>query len=242
MRVRVRVRVRVRACVSGVFVFVCVGVGPHRPAPPHLQDILTEFIFVIDRSTSMIFSENMESAKGALGLLLQSLPESAYFNIVSFGSRHELLFPKSERYTESTLARARAAVQSMRANLGGTEILGPLQAIQTMPVPRGYARSIFVLTDGAVANTEQTLHFVRAHAARARVFSLGVGASVSHHLVEGLARAGRGTAQFVEEGERMQGKVVRSQCPYFWEDMCCALLKRWPKEAGGVAVCSGRGL
>lgn len=42
-----------------------------------------------------------------------------------------------------------------------------------------------------------------------RVYSLGVGAGVSHSLIEGIARAGNGFAQSVGEGEKMDSKVVR---------------------------------
>ena len=40
-----------------------------------------------------------------------------------------------------------------------------------------------------------------------RCFTFGIGSGASSHLVEGLARAGNGTAEFVKEGERMQPKV-----------------------------------
>ena len=40
-----------------------------------------------------------------------------------------------------------------------------------------------------------------------RCFTFGIGSGASTALVEGLARAGNGTAEFVKEGERMQPKV-----------------------------------
>lgn len=40
-----------------------------------------------------------------------------------------------------------------------------------------------------------------------RCFTFGIGSGASSALVEGLARAGNGTAEFVKEGERMQPKV-----------------------------------
>ncbi|ELR24909.1 von Willebrand factor type A domain containing protein [Acanthamoeba castellanii str. Neff] len=42
-----------------------------------------------------------------------------------------------------------------------------------------------------------------------RVFALGIGAAVSRELVLGMAAAGRGTAEFVVPGERLESKVVR---------------------------------
>ena len=40
-----------------------------------------------------------------------------------------------------------------------------------------------------------------------RVFTFGIGSGASTALVNGLAKAGRGTAEFIKEGERMQPKV-----------------------------------
>lgn len=40
-----------------------------------------------------------------------------------------------------------------------------------------------------------------------RCFTFGIGSGASTALVEGLAQAGNGAAEFVKEGERMQPKV-----------------------------------
>ena len=40
-----------------------------------------------------------------------------------------------------------------------------------------------------------------------RIFTFGIGSGASTALVNGLAKGGRGTAEFIKEGERMQPKV-----------------------------------
>ena len=40
-----------------------------------------------------------------------------------------------------------------------------------------------------------------------RCFTFGIGSGASTELVEGLAMAGNGSAEFVKEGERLQPKV-----------------------------------
>ncbi|KAJ3335090.1 von Willebrand factor A domain-containing protein 5A, partial [Gonapodya sp. JEL0774] len=68
-----------------------------------------------------------------------------------------------------------------------------------------------VLTDGEIYDTDPVFHLASTVSLTTptRIFTLGVGNAVSHHLVNGLARAGRGTAEFVGYGERMEAKVVR---------------------------------
>ena len=50
-----------------------------------------------------------------------------------------------------------------------------------------------------------------------RCFTFGIGSGASTALVEGLARAGSGSAEFVKEGERLQPKVF--DCYIFEQKM-----------------------
>jgi hypothetical protein len=97
----------------------------------------------------------------------------------------------------------------MESSMGGTEILSPLEAILSKPPRPGVPRQVFVLTDGQVTNTGAVIKLVRKHSDTTRVFTFGIGAGASHHLVRGLARAGSGTAEFIAPGERIEGKVLR---------------------------------
>src|ERR1044072_9899367 len=155
--------------------------------------------------------EPMKKAAQALELLLRSLSEDCYFNVVSFGSRHDSLFPKSQLYSESSLSKALNLSQTMTSNYGGTEIFDALKwtfenSRDDMPT------SVFLITDGAVWNVDQVLELVRENEEKKkddlRLFSLGIGDSVSHNLVESVARVGKGYAQFATNNERMDKKVI----------------------------------
>ena len=170
-----------------------------KPAP-------AEVLFLIDRSGSMQ-GTSIAEARNALQLALRSLRPGCFFNVVGFGSTFESLFPESRPYDEQSLAEATKHVQALDADLGGTEILPALEHVLE-PRP-GLPRQLFVLTDGEVSNTDAVIALARKHAGHTRVFTFGIGAGASHHLVKGLARAGEGEAEMIAPGERVEGKVMR---------------------------------
>ncbi|PKC66648.1 vWA-like protein, partial [Rhizophagus irregularis] len=175
-----------------------------------LNTTITELIFVVDRSGSMS-GEPMKKAAEALELLLRSISEDCYFNVVSFGSHNDSLFPKSQLYSEESLSEAINLAQTMSANYGGTEVYNALKwtfenSRNDMPT------TVFLITDGEVWNVNQIVELIRINEEKKssdlRLFSLGIGDAVSHHLVESVARTGKGYAQFVTNSERMDKKVI----------------------------------
>jgi len=167
-----------------------------------------EVVFVVDRSGSMQ-GASIEEAKNALQLCLRSLRPGCSFNVVGFGSRYQSLFPKSRAYDDASLAKAAKHVRELDADLGGTEILSALEHVLGAEPLEGLPRQVFVLTDGEVSNTDEVIALGRQHAGHARIFTFGIGAGASHHLVKGLARAGEGEAEFIAPGERIEAKVLR---------------------------------
>jgi len=164
--------------------------------------------FLVDRSGSMQ-GTSIEEVRNALQLCLRSMIPGCCFNIVGFGSSFESLFPEGRGYDDTSLSAASAYVGGLEANLGGTEILPALGFVLEQQSSQGMPRQVVVLTDGQVTNTDEVLALARNHAQRARIFTFGIGAGASHHLVSGLARAGGGTAEFIYPGERIEPKVVR---------------------------------
>jgi hypothetical protein len=167
-----------------------------------------ELIFLVDRSGSMQ-GTSIAEVRNALSLCLRSLRPGCFFNIVGFGSSHESLFSESRPYDEESLAVAATSLGSLEANFGGTEILPALEEVLSARPQKGLPRQLFVLTDGEVSNTEAVIALARKHAGHTRIFTFGIGAGASHHLVEGLARAGEGAAEYIAPGERLEGKVMR---------------------------------
>ncbi|XP_051961681.1 von Willebrand factor A domain-containing protein 5B1-like [Xyrauchen texanus] len=174
-----------------------------------LHSIQGEFIFLIDRSGSMS-GVNINRVKDAMVVILKSLFPACLFNIVGFGSKFKTLFATSQSYDEETLALACEHVKKIRADMGGTNILAPLNWILRQPIQRGHPRLLFLLTDGAVSNTGKVIELLRRHARFTRCYAFGIGPGACRRLVLGLAAVSRGTAEFLAEGERLQPKMIKS--------------------------------
>jgi hypothetical protein len=168
-----------------------------------------EVVFVVDCSGSMEY--RIPALKSAMQISLKSLSLGIKFNICTFGSTHSFLWSKSQAYFVNTLAEAQRHVESLSANLGGTEILQPILSTISQR-DKNLNLEIMVYTDGEVWGHEELLRYVAEATANGdvRVFSLGIGVDASHALVEGIARAGGGFAQMVsDEREAMENKVAR---------------------------------
>ena len=166
-----------------------------------------ELIFLVDRSGSM-GGNSIDEVRNALQLCLRSMTTGCRFNIVGFGSTYESLFSNGSRaYDQSSFEKATAHVAAMGADLGGTELLPALQSVLEQPVSAELPRQVVILTDGQVTNTDGVLALAKAHASTARIFTFGIGAGASHHLVRGLARAGE------VRGIHLPGRAHRTQGP-----------------------------
>ena len=129
---------------------------------PRLSNLVAtgEYIFLVDRSGSMS-GDHIFHVKETLILFLKSLPTNCFFNLIGFGSYYRSLFQESQPYNETTLGDACAYVQKMKADLGGSNLLLPLEFIFEKPTRPGVNRTVFLLTDGGVSNTIEVVDLVR---------------------------------------------------------------------------------
>ncbi|KAK4117120.1 VIT-domain-containing protein [Canariomyces notabilis] len=172
-----------------------------------------EIVFLCDRSGSMRGGNKIDNLKTALHIFLKSLPVGVKFNICSFGSRHEFLFPDgSKTYDAVSLEQATQYVDKFDANFGGTDIYSPTEdAIKKRY--RDMDLEIIIVTDGEIWDQDKLFNLVTKSVSESngaiRVFTLGIGSNVSHSLIEGVAQAGNGFSQTVSDNENMSGKAVR---------------------------------
>jgi Ca-activated chloride channel family protein len=158
-----------------------------------------EVVFVVDVSGSMS-GVPLAMCKRAMREALGMLRPVDTFNVITFAGSTGQAFPAPRAANAANLKRAFEVVDRMEAG-GGTEMLDAVATALSPRVERGRHRYVFFMTDGYVGNESQIIASASRFVAeverggqRARVFSFGVGSSVNRHLIDGLARAGNGTA------------------------------------------------
>ena len=170
-----------------------------------------EIVFVADRSSSM-HGSSIVMLISAMKVLLKSMPLGVKFNVCSFGSSYSFLFAQSMSYTQDTLAAAISHLEGFDANMGGTETFSAMKAtierrFKDIPL------EIILLTDGDIWQQADLFKYLNEEVEKSkgdiRVFPLGIGDGASHALIEGIARAGNGFSQSVQNGEKFDNRLVR---------------------------------
>ncbi|RYO80220.1 hypothetical protein DL766_003662 [Monosporascus sp. MC13-8B] len=157
-----------------------------------------EIIFLADRSGSMV--DKMDTLKSTLRFFVKGISLGRKFNIWSFGSDYQYIWPQSVGYTEENVHQALKDIDDFDSNMGGTELLAALEAVIRFRDTSNPC-DIIILTDGEVWRLDETLNLVQRTRTYSqglvRFFSLGIGRAVSHALVEGIAKSGGGYSEVI---------------------------------------------
>jgi Ca-activated chloride channel family protein len=180
------------------------------PAAVAPQDIpAREYLFIVDVSGSM-HGFPLETSKTLLRDLIGSLRARDTFNVLLFAGDNSVLAPQPLPASAANIESAIDVIDRQEGG-GGTELLPALRRALAMPRDPKRSRSIVIVTDGYVSVEPEAFDLVRARLHEANVFAFGIGSSVNRHLIEGLARVGRGEAFVVtdpgkakEEAERLR--------------------------------------
>lgn len=157
---------------------------------PEAAIVPRDYVFVLDVSGSM-HGFPIETAKTLLRGLVGNLRPTDTFNIIPFAGGHSKLAPQSLPASRENVDAAIRFINAQRGS-GSTELLAALRAALALSSEPDRSRSFVVITDGYVSVEKEAMDLVRANLGAANVFAFGIGSSVNRHLIEGLARAGRG--------------------------------------------------
>ena len=171
--------------------------------PPRLahagEPVPRELVFVLDTSGSMS-GEPMSTSKQAMHGFLNGMGPDDAFQVIRFSSDASALGPTPLPNNPTNLKAAHRHIDQLDSG-GGTMMIEGIKAALDFPYTEGRARYVLFLTDGYIGNEMEIFQETEKRLDRARVFSLGVGSGPNRHLLDGLARAGRGAVTYVENHE-----------------------------------------
>jgi len=167
----------------------------------------TRTLFIVDVSGSMD-GPSIEQARQALLAALDRLRPEDSFNIIQFNDRSAPYRDGFEPAVPSRLAEARTWVRGLRA-AGGTEILAALRLGMRLTAADGsrQVKRIVLITDGAVNGEEEMVSEVTRALGDARLNVVGIGAAPNRPLMRRIARAGRGSCEFIVSLEEVEERI-----------------------------------
>jgi Ca-activated chloride channel family protein len=159
---------------------------------------------LVDCSGSMS-GDSMDAAKLALAAIVESVGPEDRISLSRFGSSIEHRSRSLWRGTEPAKASARRWVETLQADLGGTEMEAALTS--TLSIPHEGSCDILLITDGEIEGIDAVIDV--AMQSGQRVFVVGIGASPAEGHLRRLATATGGHCDFVAPGEDVAPAVVR---------------------------------
>jgi len=165
-----------------------------------------EIVFVLDCSGSMD-GKPIEQAKAAIRRGLELLQPGDSFQLINFSISAGQLGRRPLEATPQNIERARRFLATLNAE-GGTMMIEGIKAALDFPHDPERLRFVCFLTDGYIGNEAEILAAVQQRLGPARIFSFGVGASPNRHLMDSMARLGRGAVAYL--GAEDEGAAVMS--------------------------------
>ena len=158
-----------------------------------------EITFVVDTSGSMR-GVPLDASKRLAARALQALGPRDTFNLIRFAGDNTV-FSNDPLPNDGSGIEKAIAWLNMQQGGGGTELLPALQAAFARPADPRRLRVVVFLTDGFVGNDQQILAAIGKVIGDARIYTVGIGSSVNHHLLDRMADLGRGAYVFVRPDE-----------------------------------------
>gem|GEM_PF-6608706 len=172
------------------------------------QDSHRLYLFVLDRSGSMDGS-SIDTAKKTLDICLRQLDEGDRFNIIYFGSHHRMAYRQPLEASPDNIKNAMKALKKVEADMGGTDMTGPLDLVLHWSEGEESPPAVFLLTDGQVFNEDLLLEKIRQASAQPVFFCLGIGSSPAHGFLKDASETSGGMYESVKDSRGIQRVVLR---------------------------------
>jgi Ca-activated chloride channel family protein len=161
---------------------------------------------ILDCSGSMQ-GDSIEAARRAVARVIDGLDAEDRIGVLRFGSTTQWMTEGLRPCTREHLSALRAAIGTIAADLGGTEMAQALTEALRTSMAEGRGGDLLLVTDGQVQELERLVGLVAASGRR--LFVVAVGAAPNEGLARRLAEATGGACEFVSGGELAEAAIVR---------------------------------
>lgn len=190
--------------------YFMLAIAPRVEAAAH-DEIGQTFTFVMDTSGSMS-GEKIEQARQTLAFCIARLKPQDHFNVVRFSTDVEALWDAPVKATAENRKRGTSFAKEL-SPAGGTAIEPALALALQQKTPRYQPHQVIFVTDGRpTVGMTNPPSIVKSATEKLgpneRLFTFGVGYEVHAVLLDGLARAGRGRADYVKPGQKLESAVA----------------------------------
>lgn len=170
-----------------------------------------DIVFVLDTSGSMADAGKIEKARAALIFGIRGLNEGDRFNVINFAGEEHLMEEGLIKADRSGTAKGIAFVEKLKPT-GGTNINDALRAGLKQFDASDRPKMLVFMTDGLPTVGEADVDRIIENAKQIkvenlRIFPFGVGYDVNTRLLDKLATANAGLAEYVEPKENLEIKV-----------------------------------
>jgi Ca-activated chloride channel family protein len=159
---------------------------------------------LVDCSSSMA-GDSIDAARRALKGIVSNLVKEDKFSLSKFGSTVEHRSRGLWSGTAQAKASASRWIDSVQANLGGTEMAKAL--VSTIGIAEGTKSDILLITDGEIEGINEVIDVAKK--SKHRVFIVAIGASPAEVHLRRLATETGGYCDFVAPGEDVEPAVLR---------------------------------
>ena len=174
-----------------------------------VDDSLGLFIFLVDQSGSMS-GQSMELVKETLLEVFKSLKSGSYFQLIGFGSSYKKYNEEPIQCKPENINTLINIVKELRADMGGTNISGPLEEIYKSDKYSNInlSKNIFLLTDGQVNDIERCIDLITINSNKFKLHAFGIGNYFDRTLIERSGKLGKGSSSFVENVSQIKDVVL----------------------------------
>ncbi|CAD6442633.1 cd91da08-0666-4f78-bf6a-bc679b47c8d1 [Sclerotinia trifoliorum] len=169
----------------------------------------SEIVFIADCNNNL--KDDVPMLISALKVFFKSLPINVKFNICSYRTRIDFLWPQSKDYSSETLQEAMQYTATLRTSYGGIDTFKVIQATIESRLPE-IPLEIILLTGRDVRKQIPLISYVGEQVEKAerhiRIFCLGVGNAILLSTIERISGVGNGLSQRVQSGKRLDTSVI----------------------------------